>query len=112
LRIIGVIKCNFKLIEAISGVSQGSVLDSILFIIFINETSEIISCQKHFNADTIITSEVYINQLQDDIDNLVEWLRLWLMRLNESKCKVMHVCKEIQHYPYKFNTVRVKQSSY
>jgi hypothetical protein len=96
-------------IEVLSGVPQGSVLGPILFIIFINEISDIISSQKKLYADdakiyTRITSVADSNQLQYDIDNLVEWSRVWLMRLNESKCKVMHIGKENQQYMYTINT--------
>jgi hypothetical protein len=33
-------------------------------------------------------------KLQDDINRIVEWCDIWLMKLNVAKCKVMHVGKK------------------
>ncbi len=65
-------------------------------IISINEIGE------QYYPESEITPFYLIYLL--DIDNLVEWSREWLMRLNEGKCKVMHIGKENQQYPYTINT--------
>jgi hypothetical protein len=31
--------------------------------------------------------------------------RTWLMRLNEQKCKIMHIGKTNQHHPYTISTL-------
>jgi hypothetical protein len=79
-----------------SGVPQGSVLGPILFIIFINEISELlISLNELYADDTKLMREIKsdsdVSILQGDIDKIVEWTRKWLMKLNENKCKVMYI---------------------
>ena len=79
-----------------SGVPQGSVLGPILFIIFINEISEILISINELYADDTklikdIKSDFYVKILQEDIDKIVEWTRVWLMKLNDNKCKIMYI---------------------
>ena len=79
-----------------SGVPQGSVLGPILFIIFINEISELLISLNELYADDAklmrkIKSDSDVSILQGDIDKIVEWTRKWLMKLNENKCKVMFI---------------------
>jgi retron-type reverse transcriptase len=82
-----------------SGVPQRSVLGPILFIIFINEISELLMSINELYADDTklikeINSEYDAIMLQDDIDKIVAWTRTWLMRLNENKCKIMYIGAE------------------
>ena len=44
------------------------------------------------NLDTIT--------MQKDIDNVVKWTNVWLMRLNINKCKIIHVVKRNKKYEY------------
>ena len=39
-------------------------------------------------------------KLQEAIDNLVEWSERWLLKFNNSKCKVLHLGKNNPCYPY------------
>ena len=34
-------------------------------------------------------------ELQCDLDNMQEWCRTWLLKLNLEKCKVMHISKSL-----------------
>ena len=79
-----------------SGVPQGSVLGPILFIYYIND----LPCctqtnMRIFADDTKVFST--INNIDDQtklqlaIDSLYEWTQKWLLKFNESKCKVMHI---------------------
>ena len=76
--------------EVCSGVIQGSVLELLLFILFINDLVDYIKNKtKLFADDTKIiakTSNEPDSCLQKDIDNVLKWTNTWLMRLNLDKC--------------------------
>jgi len=83
-------------VEVKSGVPQGSVLGPILFLIYINDIDEGISSKiLKFADDTKLYRKLEtdsdIVQLQQDLANLFEWSRDWLMLFNVEKCKVMHI---------------------
>ncbi len=81
--------------DVTSGVPQRSVLGPILFIIFINDLSEIVKNVFKMYADdgkiiaNVQTPESRI-QLQKDIDNVTKWCETWCMELNGRKCKAIH----------------------
>jgi hypothetical protein len=80
-----------------SGVPQGSVLSSILFLLYMNDLPQII---KHSNiclfADDV---KLYtsVNSLQDkqnlqiDINSLAEWCKTWNLKLNLKKCAALNI---------------------
>jgi hypothetical protein len=81
-----------------SGISQGSVLGPILFIIFINDLPNMISSMVMMFADdtkvfTQVQSEDDCAKLQDDLDKLGEWSNQWQLQFNVKKCGVMHYGK-------------------
>ena len=85
-----------KWIEVSSGVPQGSVLGPLLFLIFVNELPEwIVNSMKMFADDTKIWTAIDevedSNSLQADLDQLVRWSEIWLLKFNVAKCKVMHM---------------------
>ena len=82
-----------------SGVPQGSVLGPLLFIVFINDlVINISSFPKCFADETklicIIKDDNCLAIVQKDLDLVSHWCKTWLMELNESKCKVMHLVKK------------------
>ena len=78
-----------------SGVSQGSVLGHILFLIYINDLEDDISSKVLKFADDTevfrkVTNDTNKQSLQDDLDKLVKWSEKWQMLFNFGKCKCIH----------------------
>ena len=64
-------------------------------MIFINDLPEVVEgCCKLYADDSkiiqVIKDESSAESLQRDIDSVTHWTKEWLMKLNSSKCKVMH----------------------
>ena len=79
-----------------SGIPQGSVLDPILFLIYINDLpSAIDSCIKFFADDSKlylkVNSLVQADQLQGSVTRSENWADIWRMLCNYKKCKKFHV---------------------
>ena len=79
-----------------SGIPQGSVLGSILFVIYINDMPDCVAATAYlFVDDTKLCKEIRSpedsNSLQRDLDSLQEWSNTWLLRFHPNKCKVMTV---------------------
>ena len=80
-----------------SGVPQGSILGPILFLLYVND---IFPCASHshlsmFADDTECLKELTSTQdstsdlLQKDLNQLVEWCNVSLLRFNASKCVLL-----------------------
>ena len=83
-------------VEVVSVVPQGSVLGSLLFLIYVNDLSGWIKINiKMFADDTklwnMIQKESDSEELQEDLDKLREWSNKWLLDFNIEKCRIMHV---------------------
>ena len=96
-----------------SGIPQGSVLGPVLFVLYINDLpSNIKSNIFMFADDTKLfrTIETPIDQhtLQDDLNQLTQWSRKWLLKFHPNKCKVMHIGKaKTDEYRYTLNVNNV-----
>ena len=90
--------CFSSVSEVISGVPQGSVLGPILFLIFINDVISVCSGNvtvKLF-ADDLKLYSVYnatdnSSDIQQSIDKLVQWSKLWQLQINLNKCHVLPI---------------------
>jgi hypothetical protein len=86
---------NSKWTDVTSGISQRSVLGTILFTIYINDLSDVVqNVAKLFADDTKLYAAVNntndVIKLQGDIDRLMQWTKEWLLTFNKSKCKHVH----------------------
>ena len=95
--------------DILSGIPQGSVLGPILFVIFINDLPDaVISTTKIFADDTKLFRAVKSQEdheiLQQDLDNLVDWSRLWQLGFNDDKCKTLHLGSSNLRMAYSMNT--------
>ena len=80
----------------LSGVPQGTVLGTLLFIIYINDLPSLVNSQiRLFADDALIYRKINsindINQLQYDLEKLLEWEFHWSMEFNPDKCKVLRI---------------------
>ena len=91
-----------------SGVPQGSVLGPVLFLIYVNDLDDGLTCKvSKFADDTKISSKVITTQekeaLQSDLDQLTSWANKWQMKFNLSKCKVLHIGSNNDQVQYEMN---------
>ncbi|XP_071479519.1 uncharacterized protein [Diadema antillarum] len=79
-----------------SGVPQGPVLGPLLFLVFINDLPEYVSSSIPLYADDALIYRS-IESLQDtealhqDLANVQEWEKRWLMSFNPDKCEVLRI---------------------
>ena len=82
--------------DVTSGVPQGSVLGPILFLVYINDIDEGLTCTiSKFADDTKIANNVLTNdqvqEFQTNLGKLSNWAKTWQMSFNTDKCKVLHI---------------------
>ena len=85
-------------VKVTSGVPQGSVLDPLLFLLYINDLPENIQSQVRLFADDTAVYLTVTNMqdkqvLQSDLESLQHWERTWDMEFNPSKCQVIHITR-------------------
>ena len=99
---------SFK--SVLSGILQGSVLGSLLFLVFINDLCDLIPPEAHptFFADDLklfsdeipIPSEFLPNHvlsplLQNALDTLLSWSNIWQLPISLPKCCAVYVQFEV-----------------
>jgi len=87
-----------------SGVLQVSELGPTLFLIFINDLPQVITCKVSLYADdTLIYAAVNSNEgkqlFQTNIDALHKWSMKWKMPFTTEKCEVIVFSKAPKAYP-------------
>ena len=88
-----------------SGVPQGSVIGPLLFLLFINDMPHEMNCNIQLFADDAKIFKTVENEEDHQdrakyFDNLENWARLWQMRFNVGKGKVLHLGSRNPRYEY------------
>jgi len=79
-----------------SGIPQGSVLGLTLFNILVSHMASVSECTLgKFADDTklcgVVNTPEEWDAIQRDLDRLVRWAHVNLMKFNKAKCKVLHM---------------------
>ena len=102
---------NWGTVEA--GVPQGSVLGPLLFLVYINDIVNCVSCNiKLFADDTALyvlvdDQQAAADVLNDSLQQVNSWADQWLVNFNHSKTKLMNISFKtnpgFENYPVSFN---------
>lgn len=89
-----------------SGVPQGSNLGPLLFLLFINDLSDVVSCEKLQFADDFelysTINSIDCDRLQMNLNNISLWCDLNQLSLNMSKCKSMSFTRKINFIAHNY----------
>lgn len=77
-----------------SGVPQGSILGPLLFIMYLNDLDEVITCDYSAYADDVMLYHQIASYedccfLQSNLDSFLQWCSRWQMSLQPQKCEAL-----------------------
>ena len=85
-------------IPVVSGVPQGTVLGSLLFLLFINDLPDCVQSKTRLFADDCILyrrnkSQQDCDLLHDDLNQLAVWEKKWCMAFQPDKCSTIRISR-------------------
>ena len=98
------------LLDVTSGVPQGSILGPLLFNLYINDLSSVVSLETFmglFADDSKIyreIKEIYdAIQLQNDLESVHAWCKKWGMNFSPGKCVFMRITRKRRPVKFTYN---------
>ncbi len=81
------------MVEAVSSVPKGSVIDPILFVIYVNDLPDNLSADSLLYADDVklIVSRNRHDILQNSLNSSARWSKDWELDLNPTKSEHLHI---------------------
>ena len=108
---------NGHLSNVLSGVPQGTVLGSLLFLCYINDLPKNVTSRVRLYADAVllyspVSTITDCQNLQKDLERLVQWADRWQMNFNLPKCEMIRITNRINlvFYTYKLKRLLFKWS--
>ena len=99
-----------------SGVSQGSIVGPMLFLLYVNDIPENLSCSSEmFADDTLLFNSDQASSVHqpvcESLSQIVDWCKKWLLKLKATKCKCMRITRSRSVTPcsYNINSIPLEQ---
>ena len=95
---------------------QGSIVGPMLFLLYVNDIPENLSCSSEmFADDTLLFNSDQPSSVHqpvcESLSQIVDWCKKWLLKLKATKCKCMRITRSRSVTPcsYNINSIPLEQ---